>query len=140
VEFVDGTQGFLTWRDLGLDQRLGDLHLDTARPDTYGSAIEIDTVAGDSIDVDALAVKALLDVSTACRLSIWEEHAGLALARRIREARIGAGLTQKQLGKRSGIDQAVISRLERARNRPRVDTVKRLAIALEITVAELLDG
>jgi transcriptional regulator with XRE-family HTH domain len=44
----------------------------------------------------------------------------------LREARRRAGLTQLELGKRAGVTQASISRIEDSRIRPRFDTLDRL--------------
>ncbi len=41
-------------------------------------------------------------------------------------ARRKAGLTQSELGKRAGVTQAAISRIEEAKVSPRVDTLERL--------------
>lgn len=50
------------------------------------------------------------------------------------------GLTQTQLSDKSGIDSNMISRYERNTATPTLDTVKRLALGLDITVDELLNG
>ncbi len=50
------------------------------------------------------------------------------------------GLTQMQLSDKSGIDSNMISRYERNTATPTLDTVRRLALGLEITVDELLNG
>lgn len=49
-------------------------------------------------------------------------------------ARRAAGLTQVQLAERSGVDQRVISSIERGRvQRPSWDTVHRLSVALDVS-------
>jgi transcriptional regulator with XRE-family HTH domain len=55
--------------------------------------------------------------------------------RRFREA---AGLTQMELGNRSGMDMAEISRLELGKRDPRLSTIVRVAKALDLTAAELV--
>ena len=50
------------------------------------------------------------------------------------------GLTQIQLSNKSGIDSNMISRYEREAAVPTLDTVRRLAKGLGITVDELLNG
>jgi transcriptional regulator with XRE-family HTH domain len=42
------------------------------------------------------------------------------------EARLGAGLSQRELGRRSGVPQAAISRIEHGRVSPRAETLDRL--------------
>ena len=50
------------------------------------------------------------------------------------------GLTQLQLGERTGIDPNMISRYERETATPSLENVKRLALGLDISVDELLNG
>lgn len=47
-------------------------------------------------------------------------------------------LTQKQLAERSGVGQAEISKIERGRKSPTLDTYSRLASALELSFADIL--
>ncbi|KPK79790.1 MAG: hypothetical protein AMS25_11360 [Gemmatimonas sp. SM23_52] len=61
-----------------------------------------------------------------------------AVGRRVRAARKYAGLTQVELGERADLDQAVISRLENGTHQPRVDTLERVAAALDMSLADLL--
>jgi DNA-binding XRE family transcriptional regulator len=56
------------------------------------------------------------------------------LIQRRRELR----LTQKQLAARSGIGQAEISKIERGRKSPTLDTYSRLATALDLTSDDLV--
>ncbi len=50
------------------------------------------------------------------------------------------GLTQTQLSNKSGIDANMISRYERKAAIPSLETIKRLALGLEISIEELLNG
>jgi transcriptional regulator with XRE-family HTH domain len=58
------------------------------------------------------------------------------VAKRLKEARLRAGLSQKRLGIKAGIDQfaasARINQYERAKHHPDVLTVQRLAKVLEV--------
>ncbi|HEX5527013.1 MAG TPA: helix-turn-helix transcriptional regulator [Solirubrobacterales bacterium] len=58
----------------------------------------------------------------------------------IAEARQRAGLTQEQLGKRASIRPNDISRLECGHYSPHLQTLVRLAGALEVSAANLLEG
>ncbi|HEX3691709.1 MAG TPA: helix-turn-helix transcriptional regulator [Solirubrobacteraceae bacterium] len=49
-------------------------------------------------------------------------------------------LSQSQVSRRSGIHVTEVSRIERGLRDPRVTTVVRLARALEVNPARLLDG
>ena len=56
--------------------------------------------------------------------------------RRLRKA---AGLTQEQLGERCNMGLSAVSRLERGHRNPRLETLVRLAHALEVPPATLLE-
>lgn len=51
------------------------------------------------------------------------------------EARLGAGLSQRELARRSGVPQAAISRIERGLVSPRTETLDRLLRACGKDVA-----
>ncbi|HEV3001157.1 MAG TPA: helix-turn-helix transcriptional regulator [Solirubrobacteraceae bacterium] len=57
-----------------------------------------------------------------------------SLARQIAEHRRAQHLTQKELGERSGIDQAEISRIERGQANPTTATLGAVLRALEVDV------
>jgi transcriptional regulator with XRE-family HTH domain len=59
---------------------------------------------------------------------------------RLRELRNAAGLTQRELAKRSGTSSAAISNFEAGNNAPTLGTLVRLAEALECQVKELVEG
>jgi transcriptional regulator with XRE-family HTH domain len=58
----------------------------------------------------------------------------------LRRRRQAASLSQEQLADLSGFHFTEISRLERGVREPRLSTIVRLARALGLTPAELLDG
>ena len=60
---------------------------------------------------------------------------GLPMVREIREAQ---GITQRGLAKRAGITQAALFRLESGETDPRLGTLRKLAKALNVTVADLI--
>ena len=57
---------------------------------------------------------------------------------RIRQRRRKLGLSQQELAERVGTPQCQISLYESGRAFPRIDTVEKLAAALETTASELL--
>ena len=61
-------------------------------------------------------------------------------ARNLREHRSRAGLSQERLGFRADLHRTEISLLERGTREPRLSTIVRLARALGVTPADLLDG
>lgn len=63
----------------------------------------------------------------ATRLAGYDENVILlAAVNLVKTARVRAGLTQEELARMSGVDQAMIARIERDRAKPRIDTVMRL--------------
>jgi ribosome-binding protein aMBF1 (putative translation factor) len=53
------------------------------------------------------------------------------IAERVAEQRIAKGLSQRQLAERCGTTQSAIARLERGGRPPRIDTLLRIADALD---------
>ncbi len=58
---------------------------------------------------------------------------------RIRKAREHLNLTQKALAAKAGISREYLARLETGRQDPRVSVIRKLAKALKVTVAELVE-
>jgi len=56
----------------------------------------------------------------------------------LRRARERLGLTQEEVGRRSGVHPTEVSRIEAGKRDPRVSTVERLAQAVEMSLSELL--
>lgn len=56
------------------------------------------------------------------------------------EARKKVGLTQKQLGKKLGLPQSQISRIERHPDRTTVRTLRKMARALNVNISSFLRG
>ncbi|MDX6633036.1 MAG: hypothetical protein QOG09_813 [Solirubrobacterales bacterium] len=61
-------------------------------------------------------------------------------AQNLRRHRIKQGLSQEALGFACDLHRTEISLLERNGREPRLSTIVRLARALQIPIAELLDG
>ena len=49
------------------------------------------------------------------------------------------GLTQKQVAARAGISQAALSQMEKATNGLRSATLQKLAVAMDLSVEQLMD-
>ena len=60
------------------------------------------------------------------------------LAENLRRARLVAGLSQEELAHVAGIDRTYVSALERSRFAASVDLIERLATALKVPPASLL--
>ena len=64
----------------------------------------------------------------------------MALANELTKARIQAGISQAELGSRTGIDQSDISKIERGASNPSIATLSRLAEALGCTLSITLNN
>ncbi len=60
------------------------------------------------------------------------------LAKRLKQLRAERGLTQAALAKRAGVTLSYVGRLEIGRHDPQLSTLRKLAKALKVTVAELI--
>ena len=61
------------------------------------------------------------------------------MARRLQKLRERRGLTQEQLAKKAGISRGYLARLETARQDPTLSTLEKLAKALGVKVAKLIE-
>ncbi len=65
---------------------------------------------------------------------------GIAVGKRLRELRESKGLTQEELGKRAGLHRVHVTQWESGRYPdPRLETLRRLAKALGVSLGELLE-
>jgi transcriptional regulator with XRE-family HTH domain len=60
------------------------------------------------------------------------------IGKNLKHARYRAGLTQQELADKAGTTQTTVARVERDAVQPGVRTIRKLAMALEISIAELL--
>jgi transcriptional regulator with XRE-family HTH domain len=63
-----------------------------------------------------------------------------ALGRNIRVLRLRQNLSQEELAESAGVDRKWIGELERATGNPTLQTLTRIAMALQVTPGQLLDG
>ena len=57
----------------------------------------------------------------------------------MKEARKKRGLSQKELGQKLGVSQAMIAQYESGKRSPKIETMEKIANALEIPVDELME-
>jgi transcriptional regulator with XRE-family HTH domain len=65
--------------------------------------------------------------------------ADIRIGSRLRQQREALEITQQELGSRTGLGQALISRLESGKHQPRFDTLVRYASGLGLSVQQLLE-
>ena len=63
-----------------------------------------------------------------------------AFGERVRARRQAAGLTQEALAHRAGVHRSYVGSLETGGRNPSLETIARLAAALEVDAAELVTG
>lgn len=61
------------------------------------------------------------------------------IGERIRKFRVEKGLSQKELGERMNVSQQMIGQYENSSSFPKIETLKKIAAALEIDTIELLN-
>lgn len=138
VQFGDGLTGILEWSDLGIEAMRPNLIAASATVSSMGSSIELLESTGEIFDIDAGVARAVLDERHRRYLEGEAETHAVSLGARIKARRERAMLTQQALAQRTGLDQAVISRMEGGRVRPRIDTLRKFADALGLSVSDLL--
>lgn len=138
VEFGDGRTSAVEWKRLGVDEESLELVLHSATVSEDLGAVQVLTQDGEVFDIDAAALRAIVDKEERERLTATSRGSREGLGLRARRKREGAQLTQDELGRRTGLDQALISKLEGGKHRPRWDTLARYAGGLGMTVRELL--
>jgi transcriptional regulator with XRE-family HTH domain len=62
------------------------------------------------------------------------------LAANVAKARQRIGISQEEVGFRAGLHPTAVGEIERGLRVPRADTVVKLAVALEVPIAELFAG
>jgi len=69
---------------------------------------------------------------------VEEEESGLQVARAVRDARRGRNLSQRQLAGRMQVPRTYISKIENGKAMPTLNSLERLATALEVDMCNLL--
>ncbi len=143
LRFGDGSAAILGPEQLGVGGAAAELHLLTASPGPGGRSLRIGSrrgPEGKGFVLEAEAVQELLakEESAVDVLTPDPTRGAGPIGSRIRVARRDQGLSQADLGKRVGMAQAAISNLERGVHSPRMDTLKRVAEGLGLSVPELL--
>ncbi len=138
VQFGDGVSGFVDWEQLGLKSKVADLLLETSTVGDIGESVEIVQRDGKLLEIDADVIRAIIDKGLAALIATDAKKSDQKVGEGVRWARETAKLSQKELSKITGIDQAIISKLERGSHQPRFDTLERISKGLGISLTELL--
>ena len=134
LEYKDGTNLELTFRDgsvMGYDMaEMFEIYpplraLTDRKLFTSGKLLDYGIIWNDELDIEA---ETIYEEGTLIRKV--QIPANLDIADALLSAREAAGISQKELSARTGIDQSDISKVERGIANPSVATLKRLANGL----------
>jgi DNA-binding XRE family transcriptional regulator len=140
IEFADGLRRAVPWVSLNLMDISPALRPESIRLGRNPDTIELLDAQDEVFDVDAAAIRALVDPKVAKAHFAIAERAALTLGERLRLRREQAGLTQTALAERSGLPQEMISDLERGQHEPRFATLEKYARGLGLSMSDLLSG
>lgn len=138
LEFGDGLARALTWSRLSFASRT------TLRPvfavaQEDGRSVLVVDGSGAEMTVDAEVLRAEADAGYRAAAASSDASERAATGARLRRLREERGLSQQQVAALSGVPQESLSRIENGRRDPRLDTLKKLAAALDTDVARLLE-
>jgi len=138
LEFGDGRKTILDWSRLGLDEVKPALIPSSVTVSDDLDAIQVPRRDGSLFDIDSTAVRSLIDGELSNRLDKTAGDITDNLGLRLKRKRKGLGLTQTELAGQSGLEQALISKMEQGRHQPRFTTLSKVAKGLNLSVTELL--
>lgn len=135
VRFADGAQGEVPLKDLKRHEKL-----DLERIELDSPYVLLIGVRGEkeSIGVPWDFVRIYCDSEYADRVRKRQLRDRRILAHSLKRLRAQRGWTQEELAQRSGVSRVTISRFEsEAEPSPRVETLEKLADALEVSLVDL---
>lgn len=138
LEFGDGRKTILEWSRLKLDNVSPKIVLESVAIADELDAIQLLREDGSIFDIDALTLRSLIDKDVSAQINKQASESAENVGRRIQNKRMDIGVTQTELAKRTGLDQALISKLEKGKHQPRFGTLSKYAKGLNLTVTDLL--
>lgn len=136
--FGDGQKATLSLAELGLPDLSPPLLPHTATASEDHDSIKVLRADGSVFDIDSAAVRSVVDETTAANFRDAAIRSDQELGRILRQKRARKAMTQVDVSRASGLEQSLISKLENGRHRPRFDTLRKYALALGMTVPEVL--
>jgi DNA-binding XRE family transcriptional regulator len=137
IAFGDGLSGSIQPGEIGFDDPR-ELSLETATVGPYHGGVQVLNRVGEVVDIDGGSLRAVLDGAFARKIVMEARSSNREIGERLKGQRLKSGITQVQLAERSGLDQAIISKLERGKHQPRWDTIQRYAKGLGVAPENLL--
>ena len=142
----DGSASLLT-RPAHTDDDGGEVSAITIAEDAQTATIELTSGKRFVLEASRLAPSAVTNgtpsssgqLAAATQALALSSIDGTKLGARIRELRLAANLTQAELARRTGIHRPNIARVEAGRHTPSLETLARLAAAIGVPTASVLD-
>lgn len=140
LQFGDGFSRTVDWKELPFSRRRPRLILESAEIADDGWTLAFEDYSNEIYDVDSRALRMLVSREFKKQLQGEDRRARKEVGNRLRTWRNSKNISQIELAGRSGLAQAVISRIERGYHHPRLDTLQKYATALDLDVPTLLEG
>ncbi len=143
----DGSASLLS-RPAHADDDSGEISAITIAEDAQSATIELASGKRFVLEASRLTVSTPLtngspsssgQLAAATQALALSSIDGTKLGARIRELRLAANLTQAELARRTGIHRPNIARVEAGRHTPSLETLARLAAAIGVPTASVLD-
>ena len=138
LEFGDGKKAVLDWSRLGLSDIKPGLIPSSVAIGADLDSIQVLRKDGSLFDIDSTAVRSLVDQEVSSQIDRMASESAENVGLHIQKKRKSLGVTQKELARRSGLEQSLISKMERGRHQPRFTTLSRYAKGLKLSVPDLL--
>ncbi len=139
LEFGDGLNRALQWDSLPFARQLDVTPL-SASAREHGQSVQLVDAEGREVDVDAGALRALVDPDHLRLIEGEDRDLRAQIGARLRRVREESGLSQQQVSERGGVAQESLSRIENGRRDPRLETLRKLARGMDMTLPELLQS
>jgi len=139
LEFGDGLNRAIKWDSLPFARQLDVTPL-SASAREHGQSVQLVDVEGREVDVDAGALRALVDRDHLRLIEGEDGDLRAQVGARLRRLREESGLSQQQVSERGGLAQESLSRIENGRRAPRLETLRKLARGMDMTLPELLQS
>ena len=135
VAFADGVSAFVPWervREVGGLSEVAGVSLDSP----YEARVA--TTRGETAEIPWDFARAFGDGDFRNHMDEAASRGQRKFAMRLRDRRRAAGVSQRELAELGGLGEATVARLETAAQSPRLDTIRRIAAALDCPVHALL--
>ncbi len=138
VLFGDGLERAVPWTSLPFARGLA-MEPATARAGHGGETVVLADKTGREVNVSAESLRAALDDQYRAALRRADDGERRLVGARIRSVREGAGFSQLELSRRSGVAQESLSRIETGHTDPRLGTLRKVAQGMGLSLNQLLE-